>query len=212
MFSVIFDMDGTLLDTQRICIQAWEYAGQMQGFSGLGKHIENVCGMNESGWKGYLKENFPQMDIEHFTFDARDYIKKNGVVKYKKGAEKLLTYLKQNNIKMGLASGSSRASIEHNFSIVGGLENFDVVVAGTEVKNGKPAPDIFLKVAEKLGEKPENCYVFEDSNNGVKAGYSAGMKCIGIPDVAPFTIQTKKMLTAELDSLDDAIEIFKSLY
>ena len=211
MFSVIFDMDGTLLDTQRICIPAWEYAGQMQGFSGLGKYIENVCGMNELGWKGYLKENFPQMDIESFTFDARDYIKKNGVVKYKKGAEELLTYLKQNNIKMGLASGSSRASIEHHFSIVGGLENFDVVVAGMEVEKGKPAPDIFLKVAEQLGEKPENCYVFEDSNNGVKAGYSAGMKCIGIADIAPFTIETKKLLTAELNSLDEAINIFETL-
>ena len=59
MYSVIFDMDGTLLDTQKICVPAWEYGGKLQGIRGVGDHIYNVCGMNETGWTAHLKTNFP---------------------------------------------------------------------------------------------------------------------------------------------------------
>ena len=87
MFSVIFDMDGTLLDTQSICVPAWEYAGRMQGITGVGDAIADVCGMNEIGWTAYLEQNYGNMDIELFKKTMRDYMIENGKVVYKKGAE-----------------------------------------------------------------------------------------------------------------------------
>ena len=212
MFSVIFDMDGTLLDTQSICVPAWEYAGKMQGIVGVGNCIRDVCGMNEIGWTEYLNQNFgDKMDIELFKNTMRTYIIENGNVAYKKGAEALISFLKEKGIPLALASGSSHASIQHHLKEVGATDVFDVIVGGKDVENGKPAPDIFLLAAEKLGSDPKDCFVIEDSENGIRAGYAAGMKCIGIPDIAQFSEEVKALMTAHLSSLDEAIEIFEKL-
>ena len=85
------------------------------------------------------------------------------------------------------------------------------MVFGDEVKNGKPAPDIFLKTASLIGAKPEECIVFEDSPNGIKAANKAGMKCIGIPDVIEFDNAIKSILFAEYASMDESIELLKEL-
>lgn len=209
MFSVIFDMDGTLLDTQRICVPAWEYAGKKQGILGMGNCIADVCGMNEIGSTAYLKQNFSELDIELFRKNVREYILENGKVIYKKGAEALISFLKENGIRLALASGSSHESINHHLNEVGATDVFDVIVGGKDVENGKPAPDIFLLAAQKLGTKPKDCFVLEDSENGIRAGHAAGMKCIGIPDVVPFSKEVRGLMTAHLSSLDEAIEIFK---
>lgn len=211
MFSVIFDMDGTLLDTQKICVSAWEYAGLLQGISGMSNHVVNVCGTNHDGSDKYLKENFPELDIAKFRADCLDYINENMIVRFKSGAKELLDYLKKRGIKTALATGTSRKSVEHHLKEVD-LENyFDASVCGTEIENGKPAPDIFLKCAELMGEKPENCFVFEDSKNGIIGGYKAGMKCIGIEDIVLFDEETKKMLFKQMQTLDEAIELFEGL-
>ena len=211
MFSLIFDMDGTLLDTQSICVPAWEYAGREQGISGIGDHIQYVCGMNEAGWTAYLKQNFGELDFELFTKTMRKYIIDNGKVTYKKGAEKLISFLKENGVMLALASGSSHKSIEHHLREVNATDVFNVVVGGKDVENGKPAPDIFLLVAEKLGVDPKDCFVIEDSENGIRAGYAAGMRCIGVPDIAPFSEEVKALMTAHLSSLDEAIELFEKI-
>ena len=172
MFSVIFDMDGTLLDTQKICTPAWEQGGLLQGLTGVGKHIPNVCGMNETGWTEYLNTNFPTLDIIKFKQDVRQYIEQNGVIRLKKGALELLKFLKENNIKMAVASGSSMTSITHHLKEVGVYNYFQAFAGSHDVENGKPAPDVFLLAAKRLGVNPEDCFVFEDSPNGIKAGFA----------------------------------------
>ena len=211
MFSVIFDMDGTLLDTQKICVPAWEYGGKLQNVEGMGEHIYSVCGMNETGWTNYIKDHFPTLDIEKFKQDFKHYIATNGVVRLKKGALELLDFLKQNNIKMAVASGSSMASITHHLNEVGIFDYFEAFAGSHDVENGKPAPDVFLLAAKKLGVNPSDCFVFEDSANGIKAGFAAGMKCIGIPDMVEFDEETKKLMFKEFKSFDEAIELFKPL-
>lgn len=211
MFSVIFDMDGTLLDTQRIAIPAWEFAGECQGVKNMGSHIPAVCGMTEETGNEYLAKNFPTIDIAAFRTISNEYIAKNCVAKYKKGAEKLLSFFKQNNIKIGLASGSSMDDIKKRLSTVGALELFDALASGNDVKKGKPEPDVFLLTAEKMGVKPEDCFVFEDSANGIIAGNKAGMKCIGIPDIVDFDEDIKKLMFAELKDLSEAIPILENL-
>ncbi len=211
MFSVIFDMDGTLLDTQRICIPAWEYAGIQQGISGMGDCIPFVCGMNENGARAYLKQNFSGLDVDLFRKTARTYIAENLEVKYKKGAEELISFFKERGVRMALASGSTHMSIDHHLNEVGATDVFEVIVGGKDVENGKPAPDIFLLAAQKLGVDPKDCFVIEDSENGIRAGHAAEMRCIGIPDVVAFSEDVKQLMTAHLSSLDEAIELFENL-
>ncbi len=211
MFSVIFDMDGTLLDTQRICVPAWEETGKKQGVVGMGEHIPYVCGCNEPAWTKYIEDNFPQIDISLFKKQVREYYVQNLEVKFKEGGKQLLEFLKANNIKTALASGSSHESIDHHLAVVGATEYFDVTVGGVDVENGKPAPDIFLLAAEKLGVDPATCFVLEDSENGIRAGIAAGMKCIGIPDLVAFSQSVRDIMYAELSSMNEVIEIFSKL-
>ncbi len=211
MFSVIFDMDGTLLDTERICIPAWDYAGEKQGFHNVGSHIPHVCGSTAAGSSKYLEDMFPTMDVVAFKNDVRKYIEQHLVVQYKPGAQQLLEFLKEKGVSLALASGSSHHSIDHHLQAVHATDFFDVIVSGEDVKNGKPAPDIFLLTAQKLGVSPQNCYVIEDSKNGIKAAVGAGMRCIGIPDIVQFGDEIKRMLTAEFHSLHEALAFFQTL-
>lgn len=210
MFSVIFDMDGTLLDTQKPFIKAWSVCGEYQGFKNMGEHIPAVCGMNEAGSRAYLDKYFPELDYEKFRKDVREYMLRNVSIRYKKGAKELLEYLKIRNIKIGLASGSTRGSIEHHLKEVDAEHYFDVILGSGDIENGKPAPDIFLKAAKLMGVNPEDCFVFEDSENGIKAGFAAGMKCIGVEDIIPFGAETKRLMYRELEDLSQAIEIFEN--
>ncbi len=211
MFSVIFDMDGTLLDTQRICISAWEEAGREQGISGLGEHIKHVCGMNSVGWLGYLKERYPSIDEKRFYDFCSDYIINNLKVEYKEGVHSFLSLLHKNGILCAVASGSSKSSVMHHIREVDGEKFFGAYACGDDVEHCKPAPDVFLLAAEKLGVAAKDCYAFEDSSNGVLSAHAAGMRVIGIEDIAPFTEQAEKCLWLKLDNMKEAIEIFREL-
>lgn len=212
MISIIFDMDGTLLDTQRICIPAWEECGRNQGIEGMGKDIRKVCGMNEIGWTKYIENKYPQIDVLKFKQDVSDFYRKNNPpIRYMNGASELLDYFKGKNIKMAIASGSSSYSVEHHLNEVNAMGYFGAFACGAEVEKGKPEPDVFLLAAERLGVKPETCFVFEDSPLGIIAANKAGMKAIGVPDVAYFSEEIKAECFAVLSSLKEAIPLFKKI-
>lgn len=209
MFSVIFDMDGTLTDTQKIFVPAWDYAGGNQGFKNAGEKVEYVCGVNDEYCTNFILEHFKGIDIVKFKKDVADYINKNGVIALKPGVTEVLNFLKANKIKMAVASGSTIANINKNLNDVGVLNYFDAIASGDEVENSKPAPDVFLLAANRMGVNPKECIVFEDSSNGIKAGYAAGMKCIGVADVAPFDNEASEMAFKCFNTMDEAIELLK---
>lgn len=211
MFSVIFDMDGTLLDTQSISVPAWKYAAEQSGFKDVAGHVSFVCGMNVEGVKKYINEHFPDLDWTVFRNDVVSYIDKNLVVKYKDGIKELLDFLKESGIKIGLASGTDKSKVMDFLNRVGATEYFTAIVGGDEIKNSKPNPEIFLKTAALMGVNPCDVIVFEDAKNGIIAGHNAGMKVIGVPDFAPFDDEAKSLLFKELDSADKAIKILKKL-
>ena len=211
MISIIFDMDGTLLDTQGICVPAWEWAGKNQGIFGCGEYVKFVVGKNEETVRKYIAETFPTIDIDRFRKEIKLYTKKYGQKEYKKGAGELLEYLKAKKIRMAIASGSTSKVVKELMTYVGGLGYFEALVGGEETKNCKPHPEVFLKAAERLGVNPSNCIVFEDSPYGIEAAKSAGMRVIGIPDIAPFDDETKAKCFKVLNSLDEVISIFEEL-
>ncbi|MBO5089608.1 MAG: HAD family phosphatase [Clostridia bacterium] len=209
MFSVIFDMDGTLTDTQSVCIRAWDYAGELQGFKNAGESIPHVLGMNKDGWEAYLAAHYEGIDLLAFDKAMREYIINSGTPELKKGAKEILEFLKQNGVRMAVASGSAKYEIDWKLGETGILHYFKAFAGGDDVELCKPAPDVFLLAAERLGADPKDCFVFEDSSLGIKAGHTAGMKCIGVADVVPFTDEAKSLMFKELNSLEEAIPILK---
>ena len=107
----IFDMDGTLTDTQSVCVRAWDYAGGLQGFKNAGESIKHVLGMNKEGWEAYLAEHFEGIDLLKFDTDMRKFIIDYGKPELKKGAVELLEFLKQNGVKMAVASAEREKDI-----------------------------------------------------------------------------------------------------
>ena len=126
-------------------------------------------------------------------------------VDLKYGAKELLSYLKDNNFKIAIASSSTRDRAltilkQHNI-----VEYFDDFVFGNEVEKGKPNPDIFLKACDKLSEKPEKCLVLEDSEAGIQSAYSANIPVICIPDMKVPNDSYLNMTKEVLSSLEEVI-------
>lgn len=209
MYSAIFDMDGTLIDTQKVYIDAWEIAGRNQGIEGLGGIIKYVCGLKHEDSLKFAKNLYPTLDTERLFAEYMPYAQANKRVELLPGVTELLDFLYARGIKMAIASSSPMSEIKENVERLGLSKYFSAFVSGYDVKNGKPAPDVFLAAAEKLGTPPDECFVFEDSPNGVRAAYNAGMKCFGIPDVALFTDEVCALAYKVIDSIDQAIDVLK---
>jgi beta-phosphoglucomutase family hydrolase len=179
---VIFDMDGTLLQTTEADYQAWKLVFEDEGrtlthqdyFPLLGIRSNEVI-KNQLGMEGDAITQTLQKKMRYFE----DYIAINPIEPLP-FAEAFLQQLQKYPLKMALATSSRKAKMELVMTQVDFLQYFDELVTGEEVDNGKPAPDIFIKAAKKLGLQPEECFVVEDAFNGVKSAKAANMKCVAI--------------------------------
>jgi len=185
--AVIFDMDGVLIDSEPIYFEVDKQVLKKCGFQANNDILNAYVGIsNPEMWKD-LKEKYNLPLSVDELLKLQDEIKTQALkgieIKPIDGIKDLLDTLKQNRIIMAVASSSPRCFIETMLKKTKLMEYFTVVVSSEEVKRGKPHPDIFLKTAELLKVKPQECIVIEDSANGVKAALSAGMKCIGYVNV-----------------------------
>ncbi len=181
--AVIFDMDGVLIDSQPIHYEADRLTLSKLGVTVAHKDLEKYTGTSNPNRFAKFKEDFKiiqsisditkiQEDIIFELISKQELTAISGIIE-------LLEDLKINNIKMAVASSSSYRFINTILDKLDITKYFTEIVSGEDMKNSKPSPDIFLKTAEKLNVANEECVVIEDSENGVLAAISAGMKCIG---------------------------------
>lgn len=205
--TVIFDMDGTLIDTEKYFRIVWPKA-----VAEFGYHMtdEQVLSIRSLG-RPYAPMRFKEMFGEAFDYYAvrqrrkelmEEYIKANGL-SLKKGAVELLTFLKEKGIQTAVATATDLERTKKYLTELGIVSYFDELVSATMVEYGKPAPDIYQYACEQLGRKPEECMAVEDSPNGVTSAYHAGCKVVMVPDQTQPDEETKKMLYAKVDSLLD---------
>ncbi len=180
--AIIFDMDGTLVATTEADFMAWQRifseAGRTLSFDDyfplLGKKSHDVV-YHELRLTGDQAENALTRKMKYFEEIVAD----KGIAMMPH-AEALLRELRSLGIPLALATSSRKLKMELVLEEVGLLDYFNVLVSGEDVSNGKPAPDIFLLTAKKLGVDPHHCVVFEDAVSGVMAAKAAGMKCIAV--------------------------------
>jgi HAD superfamily hydrolase (TIGR01509 family) len=213
--AVIFDMDGLMFDTERLALDAWKVVGKNAGFGISDEVIMASVGCNERDteiiMKRHLGEDFPFAELRRQRVKyVQDYVKTNGMP-IKAGLFKLLDFLNARGLKTAVATSTERVSAEEHINSCKILEKFDCIVCGDEVHRGKPEPDIFLLAAKKLECKPEECIVLEDSENGIKGAYKAGMMAIMIPDLITPKEEIKLLTHQIFDSLDHVIEYIESV-
>ena len=168
----IFDMDGVLFDTERLYQKTWGELAAEYGVSLGNRFVMEISGTNGERMKRVV-EKYYHVSNGSVVIEAcmeRMKEKLDLHVPVKKGVYEILEYFRRLGMPIAVASSSSRGY-------------FSEIVSGSEVKSGKPSPDIFLLAAKKIGCKAEECFVFEDSENGVMAGYSAGCFTIMVPDL-----------------------------
>lgn len=210
--AVIFDMDGTMIDTEKIKEDGWKYAGNCQNIIIDNEILSEMRGTNKEYCKEFINKRFKKINFDKLYHDRNGFIERyintNGI-KMKKGLIETLQFLKSNHYKIAIASSSEKETIQRYLTKINILDFFDVIVAGDMVKKGKPNPEIYLKAIELLNVPKEQCIGIEDSNSGIVSVYRAGLKPVMIPDLEEPTEEVKNMLYEKLDSLVEVIKIFK---
>ncbi len=216
--AVIFDMDGVIFDTERLYIDCCK---ELTDKYHMGKEadVEALChrciGITGAMTRRMILETYGEdFPVEEFSADVyRLFQEKFGDGKQviKPGVHELFSYLKDEGYRIALASSTQTKDLTVELDHAGLLQNFDVVVGGEQVTRSKPEPDIFLRAAELLGENAEDCYVIEDSHNGIRAAHAAGMHPIMVPDLLPATEEMKEKAEAVLPSLVEVKEYFAVL-
>lgn len=181
----IFDMDGVLFDTERFYQDAWQEIAKERKIELDSGFVKAISGTNGRQMLRTVEKYYQVSDGTAIADECMRRMRKklDVCVPVKEGVSQILQFLKEKGVRTAVASSTDRQRIEQNLQVSGIRDYFMEIVSGSEVKKGKPAPDIFLCAAERIGCRPEECFVFEDSENGVRAGYAAGCVTIMIPDL-----------------------------
>lgn len=184
--SVIFDMDGVIFDTEKVYLDVWSNVFENYGYKMTKEIYSSVLGTGrENVKKVFLQQFGNELPIEVMYKEKDENLAKaiDAGVPLKDGAVEILIYLKENNYKIALATSATKERALKQLREANIESFFDVIVCRDEVKETKPNPEIFLKVAEKLMRTPEECIVIEDSKAGIIAARKAGMIGIHIVDL-----------------------------
>ena len=212
--AVLFDMDGLMIDTESLSTEAFINSAKAQGYNMTKEETLKVLGFTKANiyqfWIDYFQGT--NVDGKKLVDDHYEYIEN---VLYTVGpkkmpyVEELLKYLRENNYKIAVASSSDTADIKNNLEKTKLEKYIDEIASGAEVENGKPAPDVFLLAAERLGVDAKDCLILEDSKAGIKAGKASGAMVFMVPDM--FTVDKECEDTADriLTNLGEVIGILE---
>lgn len=210
---IIFDMDGVLIDSERQSNEGWLWAAGQLGVdmpmwlidSFKGAPAELCCKFFDDYYKGVIDYwEAKELRTQHVY-----KIRETEGIPVKKGVKDIFEYIRNNGLKCAVATSTRRESAEKTLHEIGVWDYLDAVVYGDEVEHGKPEPDIFLRAAKAIGISPSEAVVVEDSINGIKAGYAAGMRVVHIPDTIAIDDDIRKLtyiVCADLNGLIDVVE------
>ena len=213
--AVIFDMDGVLIDTERISFNAFKEVLNGYNYEMSEKFYLTMIGRNIKGIKELMLNeygsDFPFEEIYDKKVEiAVGIIESDGVV-IKPGVHEIIDYLKDKNIKIAVATSTRKERAHYLLEEIKIKDKVNYIICGDQVVNSKPDPEIFLKAAKGLGVEPENCIVIEDSDAGIMAALRAGMKGINVPDMKMPDDNMKKLAFKICSSLSEVKSYIESI-
>ena len=211
--AVLLDMDGTLLDTEKVYFNSLVAALNMRGYAEDAVALcHAMVGLPGPACETMLLDrygnDFPLAEINRAFLANRDRFMAAGLP-LKSGTLELLDGLAAAECPMAIVTSSSRRSAERNLSLAGIRSRFDTILTLDDVTRGKPSPDLYLLAAARLGHAPEVCVAVEDSNHGVAASHAAGAITIMVPDMAPPTDETREKCAAVLPDLGAVLAMLR---
>jgi len=213
--AVVFDLDGTLIDTEKYYRKCWPLAAKKAGY-----HMtdEQALSLRSLG-RPYAKERFREMFGEDCDYEKirayrkqlmEECLEKNGI-QLKPGAVELLTWLRSRGIVTALATATDRQRAGRYLKQIGLYEYLDKIICADMVEYGKPAPDIYRYACSQTGFQPKECLAVEDSPNGAKSAASAGCCVVYIPAQTPLEYELVPVIYACLEKLLDIREMIQTL-
>ena len=213
--AIIFDMDGVLIDSEKISFQCFQEVFKEYNYKMDEKFYLKMIGRNVKSIKTIMEEEYGA----DFPFDiiykkkaklALEITNKNGVI-VKPGVHELLDYLNKENYKIAVATSTRRERALELLEEAKIKDKVNYVVCGDQVENSKPDPEIFLKAAQGLGVTPEKCIVIEDSDAGITAAYAAKMIGIHVPDMKFLEADTKELAFKICEDLYKVKELLEEI-
>lgn len=211
--AAIFDMDGLLIDSERIIMQGCIQAAATIGITYTqAEYVELVGRVWSDSTRLMTQQLGSEANFQHVMqglnafLEARDH-----AFPLKDGVQALLQYYQSQGIVCSVASSSPIPHITHRLTHTGVLDYFSHVTSGQEVKRGKPHPDIYLLALEKLGLSAEECIAFEDSELGAQAAIAAGLRVVVVPDLRQPSDQVRANAHQVVESLQHWLEQHDSL-
>ena len=211
--AVVFDMDGVIFDSERAVMQCWKELADKYQIPDIEKAVLSCTGTTMKRTREIMLEIYG----EDFPYDI--YAKESSAIYHsrydggrlpmKPGVVELLTFLKEDGKKIALASSTRRQTVTNQLKDAGILDFFDKVICGDMVEHSKPQPDIYLKACQLLDVEPGNAAAIEDSPNGIRSAYAAGMLPVMVPDLVKPDPEIEKMLYRKCDSLFAVLEFLE---
>jgi HAD superfamily hydrolase (TIGR01509 family) len=204
--AVIFDMDGLLLDTEPLYRAAWQRALRRFGYELTDEKYAHLAGRNREDAERMLKDDFGwDVPLEEFRplceqYEAEEFSKP---IPKRPGVDELLALLEERDIPKAVATSTERTRAVRHLTEAGLISRFCAVAAGNEVAHGKPAPDLFLLAAKRIGADAAGCLVLEDAEPGIHAARAAGMGAFLVPDLIAPSDEVRRLADGVFASLSD---------
>ena len=212
MNTILFDMDGTLFDTEKHYQWAWRKAIADAGYELDASEVLKLRSLGAPYNVAQFQEWFgEEVDYRAIRQERVDLMKDMLAheIPLKPQVPQTLEKLRQMGYSMAVVTATAQEQAVSNLKLAGLLPFFDHVIRASMVKRGKPAPDVYLHACEVLGVQPENCYAVEDSPNGVMSAHAAGCRTIMIPDLSQPDAELSRLLYRKLDTFGELINILK---
>lgn len=215
MQAVLFDMDGLMIDTESISGQAWLRAAEEVGVDIPEAVILGMVGLSVGKSLEHVADHFQDRTLaetlsQHCRHHYRELLT-HGELRLKTGIIEMLDWVESRALPHAVATSTQRQMCELKLRRSGLGRYFQHSVAGDEVANTKPAPDVYLAAAARLGARPADCVVLEDSLTGMHAGLAAGMRVILVPDMVKPEAQQTSGALAVCQDLHQALALLKTL-